>query len=87
MSVDPGFGSQGERDVRALQDLLEAAPGYALRVTGRPPGPADAREALEALPPGLAPTAKVGFALRAGSELIAFADVLHGWPRPETAHI
>ncbi|WP_213280688.1 GNAT family N-acetyltransferase [Cellulomonas hominis] len=77
-------------DVRALQELLEAAPDYSRRVLGRPPRPADAGDVLTALPPGLERARKTGLGLRAdpgAGGLLAFADVLHGWPRAGVAHV
>jgi GNAT superfamily N-acetyltransferase len=76
--------------VAALQALMESVPGYTRRVTGRGPDPADAAEVLHALPPGHPPERKVCLGLWEGggpSALLAFADVLHGWPRPGAAHI
>ena len=39
-------------DREAVQALLDADPGYATRVTGRPPGPGDALGLLNSRPPG-----------------------------------
>ena len=57
-------------DVDALQDLIESDPGYTERVTGYPPGPADAQSLLMMRPDGLAEDAKVAtaFWLRQGFE-------------------
>lgn len=76
-------------DVGALQDLLEAAPDYARRVTGDQPNPTDASHVLEAMPPGLGRANKVGLGLwsEPDGSLLAFCDVLHNWPRPRVAHI
>jgi predicted N-acetyltransferase YhbS len=77
-------------DVAALRALMESVPDYTRRVTGRAPDPADAADVLLALPPGHPPDRKLCLGLRdeAGpSTLVAFADVLHGWPRPGVAHI
>lgn len=77
-------------DVGALQELLEAAPGYSRRVLGRPPRPTDAADVLSALPPGLDPARKTGLGLWAdpgAGGLLAFADVLRGWPRARVAHV
>lgn len=76
-------------DVAALQALLESAPDYTRRVTGHDPGPDDAHEVLTGLPPGLGRQDKMGLGLWADrpAGLVAFADVLRGWPRPGVAHI
>ncbi len=77
------------RDVDALQELLESAPDYSRRITGSRPRPSDAREVLETRPPGLDRGSKLGIGLwsDAADGLLAFADVLHHWPRPRVAHI
>lgn len=49
----------GERDVEALQSLLESDPDYTERVTGYPPGPADALSLLMMRPGGLPEDRKV----------------------------
>lgn len=74
-------------DVDALHALLESAPSYSERVTGYPPGPSDALSALIAVPPALHQAHKRSIRLRDGDDLVAFADVLFGHPRPETAYI
>lgn len=42
----------GREEMSTLQRVLEAAPIYAERVTGVPPGQADAQSMYSALPPG-----------------------------------
>ncbi|KQS07375.1 hypothetical protein ASG04_14655 [Curtobacterium sp. Leaf183] len=74
-------------DVDALQQLLESVPTYSERVTGYPPGPSDALSALITVPPGFDPAGKLGIGLWDGPELVAFADVLIGYPDPATAYI
>ncbi|TCK63115.1 GNAT family N-acetyltransferase [Curtobacterium sp. PhB136] len=74
-------------DVDALQELLESFPAYAERITGYPPGPADALSALISVPPGFDPAGKRSIGLWDDEELVAFADVLLGYPDPETAYI
>jgi hypothetical protein len=46
LSADPS-------EIAALQQVLESAPSYAERVTGAPPGRADALSTFTALPEGL----------------------------------
>jgi len=77
------------RDIAALQALLESAPDYARRITGKDPQPSDAREVLTALPPGLEIGRKLAIGLwcERTEALLGFADVLRGWPRPAVAHI
>ncbi|ROS72179.1 ribosomal protein S18 acetylase RimI-like enzyme [Curtobacterium sp. PhB130] len=74
-------------DVDALQELLESFPAYAERITGYPPGPSDALSALISVPPGFDPAGKRSIGLWDDRELVAFADVLLGYPDPETAYI
>lgn len=76
---------QGEVD--ALQGLIESFPAYAERITGHPPGPSDALSALISVPPDFDPAGKRGIGLWEDGVLIAFADVLLGWPDPSTAHV
>lgn len=74
-------------DVDALQRLLESVPTYSERVTGYPPGPSDALSALITVPPGFDSAGKLGIGLWDGPELVAFADVLIGYPDRATAYI
>lgn len=77
----------GADDVDALQVLLETVPDYAERITGYPPGPSDALSALVSVPDGFDPVGKHGIGLWDGDSLVAFADVLLGYPAPTTAYI
>ena len=45
--------------LRALQRVMESDEGFALRVTGHPPGPADAQSTLMFVPEGRSPDDKV----------------------------
>jgi GNAT superfamily N-acetyltransferase len=74
-------------DVDALQELIESFPADAERVTGHAPGPSDALSALISVPPDFDPSGKRGIGLWEDGTLIAFADVLFGWPDPPTAYI
>jgi GNAT superfamily N-acetyltransferase len=80
-------GSSADGDVAALQDLLESVPDYALRITGYPPGPSDGLSALLSVPDGFDPVGKVGLGLWEGERLVAFADVLLGYPSLSVAYI
>jgi GNAT superfamily N-acetyltransferase len=78
----------GERaETAALQRVLEGAPRYAERITGAPPGPDDAQSSYTVLPEGKGYEDKFVYGIYAGGEMIGCADVIRGWPRPDTAHI
>lgn len=77
----------GEADVETLQRLLASVPEYAERVTGHPPGPSDALSALISVPPDFDPEGKCAIGLWDGCDLVAFADVLLGYPNPEVAFV
>lgn len=74
-------------DVSALQRLMLSNPGYARRVQGGAVGADAAREVLAALPPGVERDQKWGLGVWEGDLLVAFADVIVGWPDPSSAHI
>jgi GNAT superfamily N-acetyltransferase len=76
-----------EGDVAALQELLESQPEYAEQLTGFPPGPSDALSALLSVPPDFDPRRKCALGLWEGNALVAFADVLLGYPDPRTAYV
>ncbi|PCN48707.1 GNAT family N-acetyltransferase [Curtobacterium sp. 'Ferrero'] len=77
----------GADDVDALQALLETVPEYAERITGYPPGPSDGLSALISVPDGFDPLGKHGLGLWEDGLLVAFADVLVGYPAPTVAYI
>lgn len=74
-------------DAPALQSLLESVPGYAERITGSPPAPSDALTVLTSVPLDFDPGQKQGIGLWDGEQLVAFGDLLLGYPEPETAYI
>nr|WP_261783953.1 GNAT family N-acetyltransferase [Curtobacterium sp. TC1] len=82
-----GVRALGADDVDALQALLETVPDYAERTTGYPPGPSDGLSALVSVPDGFDPAGKHGIGLWDGDALVAFADVLLGYPAPTTAYV
>jgi GNAT superfamily N-acetyltransferase len=76
-----------DRDRPALQELLDADPGYSLRVTGEAPEPDAATHLLVDRPPDLPASQKIVLGAFDDDGLAAVIDVLRGWPNPTTAHI
>ncbi|UTT38625.1 GNAT family N-acetyltransferase [Glutamicibacter mishrai] len=74
-------------DAPALQRLMETNAGYTFRISGSEVEPRAALDALTALPPLVSAEQKCGFGLWDGELLLAFCDVIIGWPEPCTAHI
>jgi ribosomal protein S18 acetylase RimI-like enzyme len=74
-------------ELRALQRVMESDEGFALRVTGHPPGPADAQSTLMFVPEGKSPDDKAPFGVWAGDELVGILDLLLRWPDEETVYI
>lgn len=72
-------------EMRELQRVLEEAPTYAHRVTGVPPGPADAQSLYTILPEGKSYDDKFVFGIYRGSEKVGCADLIRGYPDPATA--
>jgi GNAT superfamily N-acetyltransferase len=73
--------------VDALQELIESDPGYTERITGYPPGPADAQSLLMMRPEHLAEDAKVVLGGFQDGRLVAVVDLLRGYPNERTAFI
>jgi len=71
----------------ALQSVLEAAPDYFERVTGSPPGAAEAQSTFTALPPNAGYEDKFVWGLYAGAAMIGCADVIRGYPTRDKAVI
>jgi GNAT superfamily N-acetyltransferase len=69
----------------ALQRVLEAAPSYAERVTGVPPGQADAQSMYSVLPPGKGYEDKFVFGIYLEKMMIGCADLIRGYPDEQTA--
>lgn len=78
--IEPG-------DVDALQELIESDPGYTERITGYPPGPADAQSLLMMRPEGLPEEAKLVLGAFLANRLVAVVDLLRGYPNDHTAFI
>ena len=74
-------------EVGAVQELIESDPGYTERITGYPPGAADAQSLLMMRPDGLAEEQKVVLGFFEDQELIAVVDLLRGYPNERTAFI
>jgi GNAT superfamily N-acetyltransferase len=74
-------------EMAALQCVLEAAPDYFLRVTGAPPGGAEAQSTFTALPEGKSYEDKFVWGLYAGEAMIGCADVIRGYPVRQKAVI
>lgn len=77
----------GPEDVDAVQGLIEADPGYTERITGYPPGAADAQSLLMMRPEGVAEEDKVVLGAFEGEQLVAVVDLLRGYPKDGTAFI
>lgn len=77
---------RGEPDeMRELQRLFDGSPSYTERVTGLPPGPADAQSLYSALPPGKAYDDKFVFGIFDDDRIVGCADVIRAYPDPHTA--
>jgi GNAT superfamily N-acetyltransferase len=74
-------------DVDALQELIESDPGYTERITGYPPGPADAQSLLLMRPEDLPEESKVVLGAFVADQLVAVVDLLKGFPNDRTAFI
>jgi RimJ/RimL family protein N-acetyltransferase len=68
-----------------VQDILEAAPNYAMNTEGTPPSPTAAHDALIALPPNCRKEQKYVLLLRQSGVAIGVADLIRGWPEYSTA--
>jgi len=74
-------------DVPRVQALIESDPGYTERITGYPPGPADAQSLLMMRPEGLPEDAKDVLGVWEQEQLVAVVDLLRGFPNDHTAFI
>lgn len=79
--------AMGEDDVAALQELIESDAAYVERVTGHPPGPADAQSLLLMRPPDLPEEDKVVLGAWDAGALVGVVDLLRGWPEGDTVHV
>jgi hypothetical protein len=74
-------------ELAALQRIMESDEGFALRVTGHPPGPADAQSTLMSAPEGSSPDDKAPFGVWAGDELVGQLDLLLRYPDDQTVFL
>jgi ribosomal protein S18 acetylase RimI-like enzyme len=74
-------------ELAALQRVMESDEDYFLRVTGHPPGPADAQSTLMFVPDGRSPEDKAPFGVWADDELVGILDLLLRYPDDETLYI
>jgi RimJ/RimL family protein N-acetyltransferase len=72
-------------EMRELQRVLEEAPTYAHRITGVPPGRADAQSTYTALPQGKSYDDKFVFGIYRAGETVGCADLIRGYPDFATA--
>jgi len=72
-------------EMHDLQRVLEEAPTYARRVTGVPPGRADAQSTYTALPEGKSYDDKFVFGIYRAGEMVGGADLIRGYPEFATA--
>ena len=78
----------GEDDeMRDLQRVLEESPDYFERVTGLPPGSAEAQSTFTVLPEGKIFEDKFVFGIYLNEVMIGCADILRAYPNDETATI
>ena len=74
-------------EMRELQRVLEATPGYAQLVTGSPPGPAEAQSTYTILPEGKSYEDKFVFGVYLESKMVGCIDLVRGYPEPRIAHL
>lgn len=74
-------------DIRAVQALHFAAPGYSLVVYGHLPDGSEASDTFSSLPPGKALNDKVLIGVFSEEVLIGCAEILRGYPEPNIAFI
>ena len=72
-------------EMRELQRVLEEAPTYAHRITGVPPGAADAQSTYTVLPESKSYDDKFVFGIYRAGEMVGCADLIRGYPDPATA--
>lgn len=75
----------GERsEMEALQHVIERAPDYMYRVTGHPPGRAEAQSTYVVLPEGKSYDDKFVYGIYLADHMVGCADVIRAYPTEET---
>jgi GNAT superfamily N-acetyltransferase len=74
-------------EMAELQRVLEEAPSYSHRITGLPPGPADAQSTYSALPPDKTYDDKFVFGIWRAGAMIGVIDLIRGYPREDIAYV
>ncbi|MBU1627515.1 GNAT family N-acetyltransferase [bacterium] len=74
-------------EINELQRVLEAAPDYFERITGLPPGNAEAQSMFSLLPEGKSYDDKFVFGIYYNGIMVGFADVLRAYPDAKTSMI
>ena len=72
-------------EMAALQHVLESAPSYAERVTGAPPGAADAQSTFTVLPEGKSYEDKFVFGIFSADQMVGCIDLIRGYPTATAA--
>jgi len=73
------------QEMAELQRVLEAAPTYAERITGAPPGKADAQSLYSVLPPNKGYEDKFVLGVLVDRTMIGCVDLIRGYPDEHTA--
>jgi len=76
-----------DEDRSQLRAVFFGAPAYALLTEGKLPSDEHVDDFLTALPPGCKAETKYPFAVCLGPAMIGCADLIRGWPKPDTCHI
>lgn len=77
-----------EADAAVVQQVLQAAPVFALMTQGKLSAPDEGKQELLALPPGKQAQDKFFFALEdAKGRVLGCADLIRGYPEPEIAYL
>ncbi len=71
--------------MEALQRVLEDSSDYLYRVTGHPPGGADAQSTFTILPEGKSYDDKFVYGIYLAGRMVGCADVIRAYPTEETA--
>lgn len=77
----------GSEQSMAVQRVMDSNAEYSRHVSGTRPTADAALEVLTARPPGVSTSQKADLGLWDDDSLVAFADVIVGWPSASVAHI